>query len=131
MRGSQLAEKQNLILVYTKYEFGKTNNGEIILIDEIHTPDSSRYFYKNGYEQRQLNREPQKQLSKEFVRQWLISRGFQGLDGQKPPEMTDDFINTISERYIELYEKIMGEKFQKENIDNISERISKNLTNYL
>ena len=131
LRGSQLAEKQNLILVDTKYEFGKTNNGEIILIDEIHTPDSSRYFYKNGYEQRQLNREPQKQLSKEFVRQWLISKGFQGLDGQKPPEMTDDFVNTISERYIELYEKIMGEKFQKENIDNISERISKNLTNYL
>jgi phosphoribosylaminoimidazole-succinocarboxamide synthase len=131
LRGSELAEKQNLILVDTKYEFGKTNNGEIILIDEIHTPDSSRYFYKNGYKQRQLNREPQKQLSKEFVRQWLISKGFQGLDGQKPPEMTDDFVNTISERYIELYEKIMGEKFQKENIDNISERISKNLSNYL
>ena len=130
-RGSELASKQNLILVDTKYEFGKTKDGKIILIDEIHTPDSSRYFYKNGYDQRQLKSEPQKQLSKEFVRQWLISNDFQGLDGQIVPEMSDQYVNEVSERYIELYEKIMGEKFQKADTKNIDERIRKNISNYL
>ena len=130
-RGSELASKQNLILVDTKYEFGKTKDGKIILIDEIHTPDSSRYFYKNGYDQRQLKSEPQKQLSKEFVRQWLISNDFQGLDGQIVPEMSDQYVNEVSERYIELYEKIMGEKFRKADTKNIDERIRKNISNYL
>ncbi len=109
-RGTELADKQELILVDTKYEFGKFNN-EIYLIDEIHTPDSSRYFYADGYQQRQDQEETQKQLSKEFVRQWLISNGFQGLEGQKIPEMTDEVVSNISDRYIELYEKVTGEKF--------------------
>ena len=130
-RGTQLALKQNLILVDTKYEFGKTKDGKIILIDEIHTPDSSRYFYKDGYEERQLNSQPQKQLSKEFVRRWLISNNFQGLEGQKIPKMSNDYVNMVSDRYIELYEKIMGEKFVKANVQNINERIKKNLSPYL
>jgi len=130
-RGSELASKQNLILVDTKYEFGKTKDGKIILIDEIHTPDSSRYFYKKGYSERQLRSEPQKQLSKEFVRQWLISNNFQGLDGQKVPEMSDSYVNEVSERYIELYEKIMGEVFEKADIQNINKRIRKNISSYL
>ena len=130
-RGSELASKQNLILVDTKYEFGKTKDGKIILIDEIHTPDSSRYFYKKGYSERQLRSEPQKQLSKEFVRQWLISNNFQGLDGQKVPEMSDSYVNEVSERYIELYEKIMGEVFKKADIENIDKRIRKNISSYL
>ena len=130
-RGTQLALKQNLILVDTKYEFGKTKDGKIILIDEIHTPDSSRYFYKNGYEERQFNSQPQKQLSKEFVRRWLISNNFQGLEGQKIPKMSNDYVNMVSDRYIELYEKIMGEKFVKANVQNINERIKKNLSLYL
>jgi len=130
-RGSELASKQNLILVDTKYEFGKTKDGKIILIDEIHTPDSSRYFYKKGYSERQLRSEPQKQLSKEFVRQWLISNNFQGLDGQKVPEMSDSYVNEVSERYIELYEKIMGEVFEKADIQNIDKRIRKNISSYL
>ncbi len=130
-RGTQLALKQNLILADTKYEFGKTKDGKIVLIDEIHTPDSSRYFYKNGYEERQLNSQPQKQLSKEFVRRWLISNNFQGLEGQKIPKMSNDYVNMVSNRYIELYEKIMGEKFVKANVQNINERIKKNLSLYL
>ena len=130
-RGSELASKQNLILVDTKYEFGRTKDGKIILIDEIHTPDSSRYFYKKGYSERQLRSEPQKQLSKEFVRQWLISNNFQGLDGQKVPEMSDSYVNEVSERYIELYEKIMGEVFEKADIQNIDKRIRKNISSYL
>lgn len=130
-RGTKLALNQNLILVDTKYEFGKTKDGKIILIDEIHTPDSSRYFYKDGYEERQLNSQPQKQLSKEFVRRWLISNNFQGLEGQKIPKMSNDYVNMVSDRYIELYEKIMGEKFVKANVQNINERIKKNLSPYL
>lgn len=129
-RGTEIAEKQGLILVDTKYEFGKTNSGEIVLIDEIHTPDSSRYFYKEGYEALQQKELPQKQLSKEFVRQWLISEGFQGLDGQSLPEMKDDRIQSISERYIELYENITGETFTKASLDAISERIQTNLDTY-
>ena len=118
-RGSKIAKKQGLILVDTKYEFGKSSTGQILLIDEIHTPDSSRYFYEEGYEKRQKEGLPQKQLSKEFVRQWLISNGFKGLEGQKVPEMDDTLINSISERYIELYEKITGFSFKKASIDNI------------
>lgn len=112
-RGTELAAKRGLLLVDTKYEFGKTAEGEIVLIDEIHTPDSSRYFYAEGYEERQRKGEAQKQLSKEFVRQWLISNGFQGLEGQVVPEMSDDYVNTVSDRYIELYEAITGSRFQK------------------
>ena len=130
-RGSELASKQNLILVDTKYEFGKTKDGEIILIDEIHTPDSSRYFHKEGYEKRQLKSEPQEQLSKEFVRQWLISNNFKGLEGQEVPKMTDEYVNLVSEKYIELYKKIMGEDFQKADITNIFNRIKGTLSNYL
>ena len=130
-RGTSLAGKRDLILVDTKYEFGKTNTGEIVLIDEIHTPDSSRYFYADGYQERQDRGEKQKQLSKEFVRQWLISEGFQGLEGQVIPDMTDEKIEEISERYIELYENITGEKFQKASIDNISQRIEDNVVKYL
>jgi len=130
-RGTEIAAKQDLILVDTKYEFGKTSEGEIVLIDEIHTPDSSRYFYKNGYEQRQQKGEAQKQLSKEFVRQWLISNGFQGLEGQNVPEMSDDYINSVSKRYIELYENITGEKFEKADVSNIEARIQKNVEGYL
>ncbi|ATA91644.1 phosphoribosylaminoimidazolesuccinocarboxamide synthase [Capnocytophaga canimorsus] len=130
-RGTQIAAQRGLILVDTKYEFGKTKDGKIVLIDEIHTPDSSRYFYQEGYQERQEKGEPQKQLSKEFVRQWLISNGFQGKEGQTIPHMSDTYINTISERYIELYENIMGEPFVKANTDDISQRIYTNVINYL
>ena len=130
-RGSQLANDRGLILVDTKYEFGKTIDGKIVLIDEIHTPDSSRYFYNEGYLERQLKGEPQKQLSKEFVRQWLISNNFQGLQGQKVPEMSDDYIITVSERYIELFENITSESFVKSETVNISKRVFKNTENYL
>jgi len=130
-RGSDIAAEQDLILVDTKYEFGKTAEGEIVLIDEIHTPDSSRYFYKKGYEERQDKGEAQKQLSKEFVRQWLISNDFQGLEGQSVPEMSDTYINSVSERYIELFENITGEKFQKADVSSIETRIQKNVEAYL
>ena len=130
-RGTEIAAERGLILVDTKYEFGKTKNGEIVLIDEIHTPDSSRYFYAEGYEERQAKDEPQKQLSKEFVRQWLIQNGFQGLEGQKVPEMTDEYIESVSERYIELYENITGTTFIKADISNIQERIKMNVLSYL
>ena len=130
-RGSEIAKKRGLILVDTKYEFGKTKDGRIVLIDEIHTPDSSRYFYADGYEARQKNGEPQKQLSKEFVRQWLIQNDFQGLEGQKVPFMSDEYIETVSERYIELYENITGEKFVKADVSNIHSRIEKNVLEYL
>ena len=130
-RGTEIAAKQDLILVDTKYEFGKTAEGEIVLIDEIHTPDSSRYFYKQGYEERQEKGEAQKQLSKEFVRQWLISKGFQGLKGQQVPEMSDEYIESVSERYIELYENITGERFQKADVINIETRIRENVESYL
>ena len=120
-----------MILVDTKYEFGKTAEGKVVLIDEIHTPDSSRYFYEEGYEERQKEGLPQKQLSKEFVRQWLISNGFQGLEGQTLPEMDSERINSISERYIELYENITGKPFVKANLENIEDRIQVNISNYL
>ena len=129
-RGTEIAEKQGLILVDTKYEFGKSNN-KIYLIDEIHTPDSSRYFYSEGFEERQSKNEKQKQLSKEFVRQWLIENNFQGLENQKIPEMTDDLINSISERYIELYEKITGETFIKQDYSNVEDRIEKSVLSNL
>ncbi len=130
-RGTEIAAERGLILVDTKYEFGKTKEGEIVLIDEIHTPDSSRYFYADGYQERQDRGEAQKQLSKEFVRQWLIQNGFQGLEGQTVPEMSDEYIESVSERYIELYENITGEVFEKADIDNIQERIEKNILAYL
>tara|TARA_B110000116_G_scaffold259212_1_gene261098 strand:- start:437 stop:1009 length:573 start_codon:yes stop_codon:yes gene_type:complete len=130
-RGSAIAKSKNLLLVDTKYEFGKTTNGDIVLIDEIHTPDSSRYFYKNGYEQRQLKEEPQKQLSKEFVRQWLIQNNFQGLKGQTLPLMSNSYIDQVSHRYIELYEQILGKKFIKADIDNIENRIRDRVFEYL
>jgi phosphoribosylaminoimidazole-succinocarboxamide synthase len=130
-RGTEIAASRGLILVDTKYEFGKTKDGIIVLIDEIHTPDSSRYFYSEGYQERQDRGEEQKQLSKEFVRRWLIENDFQGLEGQQIPEMTDQYIETVSERYIELYEKILGEKFVKADVTNIYERIEKNVSAYL
>ncbi|MBB1138070.1 phosphoribosylaminoimidazolesuccinocarboxamide synthase [Myroides sp. WP-1] len=130
-RGSEIAAQRGLILVDTKYEFGKTKEGKIVLIDEIHTPDSSRYFYAEGYEERQAKEEPQKQLSKEFVRQWLISHGFQGKEGQQVPEMSDEYIQTISERYIELYEHILGEPFVKADVSNIEQRIETNVVAFL
>ncbi len=130
-RGSEIAASRGLILVDTKYEFGKTKDGVIVLIDEIHTPDSSRYFYADGYQERQDKGEEQKQLSKEFVRRWLIENGFQGQEGQQIPEMNDAYIESVSERYIELYENILGEKFVKADIDNIDERIEKNVIAYL
>jgi len=130
-RGTEIAASRGLILVDTKYEFGKTKDGVIVLIDEIHTPDSSRYFYAEGYQERQDKGESQKQLSKEFVRQWLIANGFQGKDGQQIPNMTDDYIATVSERYIELFENILGEPFVKADISNIQERIEKNVLAYL
>ena len=130
-RGTELAAKQGLLLVDTKYEFGKDANGNILLIDEIHTPDSSRYFYAEGYQDRQDQNEPQKQLSKEFVRQWLIRNGFQGLEGQNLPVMNDEYINSVSQRYIELYEKIMGVPFEKAQIDHIDERMRHNLKTFL
>jgi len=130
-RGTEIAHKRGLILVDTKYEFGKTKEGEIVLIDEIHTPDSSRYFYAEGYQERQEKGELQKQLSKEFVRQWLISNNFQGLEGQTVPEMSDEYIETVSERYIELYENISGTKFKKADVSAIEKRIEKNVLAYL
>lgn len=129
-RGTEIAAERGLILVDTKYEFGK-HNGTIYLMDEIHTPDSSRYFYSESYEERFAKGEPQKQLSKEFVREWLMDNGFQGKEGQQVPEMTDEIVTSISERYIELYEHITGEKFVKEDTSNIAERIEKNVTEYL
>ena len=125
-RGTEMAEKMGLILVDTKYEFGK-KDGKIYLIDEIHTPDSSRYFYLNGYNERQQKGEQQRQLSKEFVRQWLIENGFQGNEGQSVPEMHEDFVTSVSERYIELYEKITGDKFQKANVLDVEKRIEGNV----
>jgi phosphoribosylaminoimidazole-succinocarboxamide synthase len=125
-RGTEIAAQRDLILVDTKYEFGKAD-GEIYLIDEIHTPDSSRYFYKNGYEELQQTGEQQKQLSKEFVRKWLIENGFQGKDGQQVPLMDNEKVKSISDRYIELYEKITGKMFQKENHDNIYNRVEENV----
>lgn len=130
-RGTEIAAKRGLILVDTKYEFGKNADGEIVLIDEIHTPDSSRYFYADGYRERQDKNEPQKQLSKEFVRQWLIEHNFQGKEGQILPEMSDEYIESVSERYIELYEKITGETFVKSDISNIETRIENNVLEYL
>jgi phosphoribosylaminoimidazole-succinocarboxamide synthase len=130
-RGTEIAASRGLILVDTKYEFGKTKEGVIVLIDEIHTPDSSRYFYTEGYQERQDKGEEQKQLSKEFVRRWLIENGFQGLEGQIIPEMTDQYIQTVSDRYIELYENILGEKFVKADISDINDRIEKNVIEYL
>jgi phosphoribosylaminoimidazole-succinocarboxamide synthase len=130
-RGTQLAADRGLILVDTKYEFGKTADGTIVLIDEIHTPDSSRYFYADGYEERQKSGEAQKQLSKEFVRQWLISNNFQGLEGQSVPEMTDEYILSVSERYIELYEQITGEKFEKADTNDILDRIEENVVGWM
>lgn len=130
-RGTEIAAKRGLILVDTKYEFGKTKEGKIVLIDEIHTPDSSRYFYADGYAERQEKGEKQKQLSKEFVRQWLIENEFQGKDGQLIPEMSDEKIIEISNRYIELYEQITGETFVKANTENVLARIEKNVTEFL
>ena len=130
-RGSEIAESRGLILVDTKYEFGKTKEGKIVLIDEIHTPDSSRYFYADGYQERQDKGEGQKQLSKEFVRQWLIANNFQGLVGQIVPFMSDEYIESVSERYIELYENITGETFVKADVSNIQKRIEANVLAYL
>ena len=130
-RGTELAQKQGLILVDTKYEFGKNKKGEILLIDEIHTPDSSRYFYQEGYAERQAKGESQKQLSKEFVRRWLIENGFQGLEGQSVPSMSDSYIQSISERYIELYENITGSSFVPADLRNIESRIEKNIREYM
>ncbi|OFZ21295.1 MAG: phosphoribosylaminoimidazolesuccinocarboxamide synthase [Bacteroidetes bacterium RIFCSPHIGHO2_02_FULL_44_7] len=129
-RGTEMAAARGLILVDTKYEFG-IRNGEVLLIDEIHTPDSSRYFYADGYEERQRNGEQQKQLSKEFVRQWLIEHGFQGLDGQTMPIMPDDFVQVVTDRYIELYEKITGLEFKPADTSNITERIQMNVDTFL
>lgn len=129
-RGTEMAAKMGLILVDTKYEFGK-KDGVIYLIDEIHTPDSSRYFYKEGYSERQNKGEAQKQLSKEFVREWLMANGFQGKDGQKIPEMTPEVIGSISERYIELYENIVGEKFVKADVSDVISRVEKNINSFL
>jgi len=127
-KGTEIAKNKNLILVDTKYEFGKTTDGKIVLIDEIHTPDSSRYFYRKGYKDRQSKGLPQRQLSKEFVRQWLIENNFQGFKDQKPPKMTKGHINDISQRYIELYEQIIGEEFEKGSSQNIEDRIRKNIS---
>ena len=130
-RGTEMAAQKGLILVDTKYEFGK-KDGKVYLIDEIHTPDSSRYFYADGYEEKFEKGEPQKQLSKEFVRQWLIDNGFMGKEGQQVPEMTDEYVNSVSDRYIELYEHIVGEKFQKaDEHDDLAARIEKNVMDYL
>ena len=130
-RGSEIAASRGLILVDTKYEFGKTKEGVIVLIDEIHTPDSSRYFYAEGYQDNQDQGLEQKQLSKEFVRRWLIENGFQGKEGQQIPEMTEEYINSVSERYIELYENIIGEPFVKADINQINDRIEHNVVRYL
>ena len=130
-RGTEIAAKRGLILVDTKYEFGKTKEGKIVLIDEIHTPDSSRYFYSEGYEERQEKGDQQKQLSKEFVRQWLMQNGFQGLEGQSVPKMSDEYINMVSKRYIELYENITGSTFLKADVSEIDQRINRNVLEYL
>lgn len=130
LRGTEMARERGLILVDTKYEFGM-KDGKVMLMDEIHTPDSSRYFYADGYEERQSRREAQKQLSKEFVRQWLIENGFQGLEGQKMPVIPEDFIALVTERYVELFEKITGEKFQKAELENVENRIETNTNNAL
>ena len=130
-RGTEIAASRGLILVDTKYEFGKTMDGDIVLIDEIHTPDSSRYFYAEGYQERQDKNQDQKQLSKEFVRQWLIAHDFQGLEGQSVPEMSDEYIKTVSDRYIELYENIMGEPFVKADVSDIHNRIENSVLRYL
>ena len=130
-RGTALAKERGLILVDTKYEFGKTTDGRIVLIDEIHTPDSSRYFYAEGYAERQAAGEPQKQLSKEFVRQWLIQHGFQGLEGQQLPEITTAYTEKVSQRYIELFEQITGETFVPEPLNNLHQRIEQNVLAYL
>ena len=130
-RGTEIATEKGLILVDTKYEFGKDKNGAITLIDEIHTPDSSRYFYIEGYEDKIANGTPQKQLSKEFVRQWLIEKGFQGKEGQSIPDMSEEYCNTVSERYIELYEYITGDKFVKEDVSDVINRVERNILNYL
>lgn len=130
-KGTELAADRGLILVDTKYEFGKTADGKIVVIDEIHTPDSSRYFYAEGYQKRQDKGESQKQLSKEFVRQWLIENGFQGKEGQQIPELTDEKIEEISNRYIELYEQITGENFVKADISDVLDRIDKNVNEFL
>ncbi len=129
-RGTEIAAEKGLILVDTKYEFGK-KDGNIYLIDEIHTPDSSRYFYTEGYQERLEKGEKQKQLSKEFVRQWLIENGFQGKEGQQVPEMTEEYVNSVSERYIELFEQITGDKFQKVDVEDVAARIEKNVNDYL
>ncbi len=129
-RGTEMAAEKGLILVDTKYEFGK-KDGKIYLIDEIHTPDSSRYFYTEGYQERLDKGEKQKQLSKEFVRQWLIENGFQGKEGQQVPEMTEEYVESVSERYIELFEQITGDKFQKADVDDVAGRIEKNVNDYL
>ena len=129
-RGTEIAAKRGLVLVDTKYEFGLLND-KVILIDEIHTPDSSRYFYLDGFEERQIKGEPQKQLSKEFVRQWLMENGFQGLEGQTMPEMPEEFVQTITDRYIELYERISGNTFVKSETSDIANRIQSNVENYL
>lgn len=129
-RGTEMAAERGLILVDTKYEFG-IHNGEVILIDEIHTPDSSRYFYAEGYEERQRNNEPQKQLSKEFVRQWLIENGFQGLEGQIMPDMPDEFVQVVTDRYVELFERITGKAFEKADTQNMNKRIESNVAKFL
>jgi phosphoribosylaminoimidazole-succinocarboxamide synthase len=130
-RGTEIAAEKGLILVDTKYEFGKDKNGVITLIDEIHTPDSSRYFYSNGYEEKIANGDSPKQLSKEFVRQWLIEKGFQGKDGQTIPAMSEEYCKSVSERYIELFEYITGDKFVKEDVSDVINRVEKNILNYL
>jgi phosphoribosylaminoimidazole-succinocarboxamide synthase len=129
-RGSEMAKKRGLILVDTKYEFG-IFNGEVVLIDEIHTPDSSRYFYADGYEERQKNKEPQKQLSKEFVREWLMQNNFQGKDGDCMPVMPDEFVATVTDRYIELFERITGNSFVKADSTSVTQRIENNVVSYL
>ncbi len=131
VRGTEMAAQRGLILVDTKYEFGKDSEGIITLIDEIHTPDSSRYFFKEGYQQSQDRGEKQKQLSKEFVRQWLIENGFQGKEGQSIPFMSDEFVDSVSERYIELFEHITGEKFVKQEVDDVLNRVENNILSYL
>jgi len=130
-RGTEMAHEKGLILVDTKYEFGKDKDGIITLIDEIHTPDSSRYFYLKGYKERVSNGDAQKQLSKEFVRQWLIKNGFQGKEGEKIPEMNEEYCNSVSERYIELFEHITGDKFIKEDVSNVINRVENNIVKYL
>ncbi len=130
-RGTNIASERGLILVDTKYEFGKDKNGVITLIDEIHTPDSSRYFYKEGYQEKQDKGEKQKQLSKEFVRQWLIENGFQGKEDQEIPFMSEEFVNSVSKRYIELYEHITGEEFKKQEAEDVLQRVENNILDYL